>query len=86
MQNLGKIVAQKGVKQVEAVTSAGRGKLVTLCCAVNALGHSVPPMFIFPRVRYHERLVDGGPPGCIGVSHKSGWMTQRTFCYFLSTL
>jgi len=82
-QNPGKIVAQRGTKQVGAVTSAERGKLVTLCCAVNALGHAMPPMFIFPRVRYHERLVDGGPPGCIGASHKSGWMTQENFQIFL---
>ena len=83
VQNPGKIVAQKGVKQVGAVTSAERGVLVTLCCAVNALGHAIPPMFIFPRVRYHERFVDGGPSGCIGASHKSGWMTQENFLIFL---
>ena len=39
VQNPGKIVPQKGVKQV---TSAERGKLATLCCAVNALGHAIP--------------------------------------------
>jgi len=59
VQNSGKIVAPKGIKQVGAVTSAERGVLITLRCAVNALGHAIPPMFIFPRVRYHERLVDG---------------------------
>jgi hypothetical protein len=82
-QNPGKILAPKGVKQVGAVTSAERGTLVTLCCAVNALGHAIPPMFIFPRVRYHERLVDDGPPGCIASCHKSGWMTKENFLVFL---
>ena len=82
-QNPCKIVAPKGVKQIGAITSAERGVLVTLCCAVNALGHAMPPMFIFPRVRYHERLVDGGPPGCIGASYRSGWMTQENFIIFL---
>ena len=83
VQNPGKVIAPKGMKQVGAVTSAERGVLVTLCCAVNALGHAIPPMFIFPRVRYHERLVDGGPPGCVGASHKSGWMTKENFFIFL---
>lgn len=32
VQNPGKIVAPKGIKQVRAVTSADRGVLVTLCC------------------------------------------------------
>lgn len=82
-QNPGKILAPKGIKQVGAVTSAERGTLVTLCCAVNALGHAMPPMFIFPRVRYHERFVDGGPAGCIGSCHKSGWMTKENFLIFL---
>jgi len=40
-------------------------------------------MFIFPRVRYHKRLVDGIPAGCIGASHKSGWMTKENFLVFL---
>ena len=43
-----RVVAQKGVKQVGAVTSGERGELVTLCQAVSAVGNTVPPMFIFP--------------------------------------
>ena len=45
-----KVLATTGAKQVGAIVSAERGQLVTLCCAVNAVGNSVPPMFIFPRV------------------------------------
>jgi len=83
VQNPCKVVAPKGVKQIGSITSAERGTLVTLCCAVNALGHAIPPMFIFPRVRYHERMVDSGPSGSVGASHKSGWMTQENFLIFL---
>ena len=83
VQNPCKVVAPKGVKQVGSITSAERGTLVTLCCAVNALGHAIPPMFIFPRVRYSERMVDGGPPGCIGASHPSGSMTKENVIIFL---
>jgi len=72
-----------GVTRVGAITRAERGALVTLCCAVNALGHAMPPMYIFPSLRYHERLVDGGPPGCVGASQKSGWMTADNFLLFL---
>ena len=73
VQKPSKIVAPKGVKQVGAVTGAERGKLVTLCCGVNALGHACPPMFIFPKVRYSERIVDGGRAGSVGASHISGF-------------
>ena len=86
VQNPCKVVAPKGIKQIGSITSAERGTLVTLCCAVNALGHAIPPMFIFPRVRYNERMVDGGPPGSVGASHKSGWMTKENFLIFLKHL
>lgn len=51
-----KIIAKKGIKQVGAIVSAERGTLVTVEMAVNALGHAVPPMFIFPRL---NKLVQG---------------------------
>ena len=83
VQNPCKVVAPKGVKQIGSITSAERGTLVTLCCAVSALGHAIPPMFVFPRVRYSERMVDSGPAGCVGTSHKSGWMNNENFLHFL---
>lgn len=83
VQRPNQIVAAKGTKQVGLVTSAERGELVTLCCAVNALGNSIPPVFIIPRVRHNERFTQHGPPGCIAVAHKSGWMTRENFVVFL---
>lgn len=78
-----KIVAAKGKKQIGAITSAERGNLVTMCFSVNAVGNSVPPMFIFPRVNYHEHFVRGGPTGCIGTANKSGWMQGSDFFLFM---
>ena len=43
------VVAEKGKKQVDAITSAERGKLVTVVCAVNATSNAVPPMFYLPK-------------------------------------
>lgn len=78
-----KIVAPRGQKQVGAITSAERGTLVTLACAVNALGNSIPPMFVFPRLRYTDIFVRYGPPECIGAGNSSGWMTEKEFILFL---
>lgn len=44
-----RIIAQKGRKQVRAITSAERGTLVTIALAVSATGLSIPPYFVFPR-------------------------------------
>ena len=78
-----KVLATTGAKQVGAIVSAERGQLVTFCCAVNAVGNSVPPMFIFPRVNYRDNFVNGGPVGCVGTAHPSGWMTAAGFLTFL---
>lgn len=78
-----KIVAARGQKQVGAITSAERGTLVTLACAANAAGNFIPPMFIFPRLKYSEMFIRGGPPDCIGAGNSSGWMTEKEFCIFM---
>lgn len=77
------VVATKGLKQIGSITSAERGELVTMCVAVSASGNTVPPMFIFPRVKYHDHFVRDGPVGCIGTTHPSGWMTHDNFLKFL---
>lgn len=83
VQNPGKIIAQKGKKQVGAITSSERGTLVTMCLAVSALGNTIPPMFVFPRVNYKDNFIRGGPPGCVGTSNKSGWLQGDQFLEFM---
>ncbi|KAJ8956452.1 hypothetical protein NQ318_010766 [Aromia moschata] len=83
VQKPNKIIARKGVKQVGAITSQERGTLVRVCVAINALGNSVPPMFIFPLQIYNEHFVRDGPPGCIGTGNKSGWTQEETFLIFI---
>lgn len=68
-----KVVAPTGVKQVGAIAGADdRGKLVTICCAVNAVGHALPPMFIFPRVHFKTHFIQAGPVESIGTSYPTG--------------
>ncbi|KAI4805722.1 hypothetical protein KUCAC02_010321 [Chaenocephalus aceratus] len=76
VQTLKQVVTEKGKKQVGSVTSAERGELVTVACAV-------PPRFIFPRVRFKDSLLNGSPAGSIGHCTKSGWMNEDAFLIFL---
>lgn len=78
-----KIIAAKGAKQVGQVTSAERGTLVTACCAINAVGNSIPPFLIFPRVHFKDFMINGAPPGTKGVAHPSGWMSTDIFDQWL---
>ncbi|XP_055918583.1 uncharacterized protein LOC129950684 [Eupeodes corollae] len=75
------VIAQKGQKQVGQCVSAERGQLITMCAIVNAVGNTIPPVFIFPRARYHESMLTGAPAGSVGYvnSPTSGWMTGVLF-------
>jgi len=74
-----KIVATKGKKNVGALTSAEKGKTITVVCCISATGTYIPPMFIFPRVRMKHSLMDHSPSGSIGTSTKSGWINDEAF-------
>ncbi|KAM3606707.1 uncharacterized protein V6R79_021771 [Siganus canaliculatus] len=83
VQTPDRVIARRGVKQVGAMTSGERGVLVSIACAVNALGSAIPPFFVFPRKRYNEHFVAAGPPGCVGCGNGSGWMQEEEFLLFL---
>lgn len=78
-----KIISQKGQKQVSKATSGERGQTVTVLCTVNATGNSVPPFFVFPRVREQDYMTEGAPVGSKAVTHQSGWMTAENFEVYL---
>ncbi|KAL0166873.1 hypothetical protein M9458_038717, partial [Cirrhinus mrigala] len=78
-----KVLARRGFKQVGSLTSAERGTLVTLACAVSAIGNSLPPYFIFPRVHFRDHFLINGPPGSKGGANSSGWMKDTYFVDFL---
>ena len=69
-----RVVACRGIKQVGAMTSGERGTLVSVAYAVQALGNSLPPFFVFPRNNFKEHFVQSGPLGSAGSANKSGWI------------
>ena len=79
-------MTEKGKKQVGCITSAERGELVTVVCAVNAAGNAIPPMFVFPRVRFKDDFMIGAPPRAKGASTRTGWMNEDTWPEFLDHL
>lgn len=78
-----KVVARRGYKLVGSITSAERGTLVTLVCAVSVTGNSIPPYFVFPRVHFHDHFLANGPIGCKGGANLSGLMKESHFVDFL---
>lgn len=53
-----KVIASKGLKQVNQCTSADRGVLVTTCCFISASGNTIPPAMVFPRRHFSTHLVE----------------------------
>ncbi|XP_054709205.1 uncharacterized protein LOC129218910 [Uloborus diversus] len=83
VQRPGKVIAEKGVRQVAKATSAERGQTVTIATAVKAIGNALPPLFIFPRVFFKDYFIKEGPQGCIGTADPFGWMTGSSFLTFI---
>lgn len=74
-----KVFAQKGKKQVGAITSAERGVHTTVVACVSSGGVYVPPAIIFPRKRFNPDLYDGAPIGTLKLHNDSGYMTSDLF-------
>lgn len=79
-----RVLAQKGRKQVGAITSGERGQTTTVVCSMSAAGQHVPPMFIFKRERMKEGLDRNGPVGAIYRCSSSGWITEDLFLEWLN--
>lgn len=79
----GKVLAQRGQKQVGKLTSGEKGQTVTVICAVSAAGSYVPPMLIFKRKRMVDILLRGSPPGSVGACSENGWITNELFVKWL---
>lgn len=78
-----KIFATRGRKQVGTLSSAERGKHLTVVCAMNAIGTFIPPIFIFSRKRFKNELMDNAPPGSRAFCQEKGWMTGELFLKWL---
>lgn len=78
VQRPGKVLAQKG-KNISKITSSERGILITTCFIVNATGHALSPVMIFPRKKYVQHMIRGAPSGTLGLASKTGWMNSELF-------
>lgn len=83
-QQHAKVLAKTGKRQVGSLTSAERGKNVTVICTMSACGVYIPPCFVFPRKRCNPLLMDNAPESSKGFFNESGWMTADVFKGFLN--
>ena len=74
-----KIIGGKGVKSLNVATAGEKGTLVTTCCFINAMGNTMPPAMVFPRVNFRDHMINGAPAGTLGLASPTGWMVAELF-------
>ena len=73
------VLGKKEKHAVGVLTSAEKEKTITVLAAVNAVGHYIPPMFIFPRKRMKPELLEKVPEGSIGGANPTVWINSELF-------
>lgn len=83
VHNPRKVLAPKKIKQLGKFTSGERGVNNTMIACINAVGNSVPPLIVFPRVFFKDNMLKDAPPGTVGAANQSGWSTELIFRKYL---
>ncbi|CAH1985221.1 unnamed protein product [Acanthoscelides obtectus] len=76
----GFVIAQRGSKNVSAVTSAEKGETISVITSCNAEGSFIPPTCIFKGKNQKPEFADGIPPGSlVFMSEKSAYVNNVLF-------
>ncbi|XP_049809481.1 uncharacterized protein LOC126252623 [Schistocerca nitens] len=76
-----KILSPKAVKSVHQQTTAEKEETVVI--AANAMGQTVPPMFIFKGIRVTNSLKENVPPLSQVAVSENGWINLEIFLEYL---
>ena len=82
-KSCGKVIGMKGKRKIGCLTSAERGKLVTVELCMSANGKYMPPLLIFPLVRRNSEYLNGACPGAWAEFNSSGWMNGDVFAKWM---
>ncbi|CAC5397519.1 unnamed protein product [Mytilus coruscus] len=68
---------------VPSTLSSEKGQTTTVMGCGNALGHQIPPYFIFAGKRMRQELLEGATPGADGSVSETGWSNSEIFQSYL---
>lgn len=71
-----KFISLKTSKQI---ITTKENKTVSMCLAVNAVGETIPPVFVFPRKKFNGEE----PSTSTDSQNKSGWLQETEFLQFI---
>ncbi|XP_071947382.1 uncharacterized protein [Antedon mediterranea] len=78
-----RVIAPKGAKNVYQQTASTRQQ-ITVVGACNATGQYIPPLIIFPGVRFAYDPLDGAPADSSFAKSKTGWMNSEIFYEYIT--
>ena len=78
-----RIIGRRGTKQIGGITSAERSTLITVGGTISASGNSIPPHFIFSRIKFQKHFLNSAPPRSKKGANPSTWITEEHFLDFL---
>ncbi|KAG8328582.1 hypothetical protein J6590_108290 [Homalodisca vitripennis] len=78
-----RVVSVQGKKAVGKVSSAERGQLTTVICAMSASGNFIPPAIVFARKRLKQELLNGAPTEAVMFCSDSGYSNSEIFLEWL---
>ncbi|RVE40996.1 hypothetical protein evm_014353, partial [Chilo suppressalis] len=78
--NPGKVIATKGAKVVNSITSSEKGETMSIIACCNAVGNYVPPVVIIKGVNKRPEFQEGLPPGAnVYMNKKSAYVNSELF-------
>lgn len=81
----GKVIAEKGSRDVHVVTSAEKGETVTILACCNAEGQFLPPFCIFKGVYAKSQYIRDAPPGTVvKMRRESAYINSELFMEWLT--
>lgn len=81
----GKVIAKKGAKVVNSVTSAEKGETMTIVGCCNAIGNFLPPVLIIKGVNKKPEFEEGLPMGSkVYMNKKSAYINAVLFYKWLT--
>lgn len=81
----GKVVAEKGKRNINSVTSAEKGETLTVVACCNAVGNYLPPVVIIKGVNKKPEFEEGLPEGSqVYMSKKSAYINTELFYKWLT--
>ena len=77
-----KVIDIKGSRNISTLNTTNRQWMTILVC-INAMGHSIPNLYISSASRKRQNYVDRYEPGAQMVAQKNGWINEAIFCEWL---